>query len=162
MRKSTLFISTVLTAFMLAVIFGVVKAYQQISASNAVASKPESVAMAPTATAQPTMEASSIPTMPAVISPEQATTIATEFLGDNNVYSVEVVDYQGVPAFLVTFSSGQLIYVSPKGEIIGISKLEPVVVSIPPQRNNNGGSSNNTVSGGDDHDEHDEHEEHDD
>jgi len=162
MRKSTLFISTALTMFMLSVIFGVVKAYQQIAASNEAAAKSESVAMAPSATIEPTTEVASGSNLPAVISPEEATTIAVEFLGDSEVYSVEVVDYQGVPAFLVTFSSGQLIYVSPKGEIIGIGKLEPVVVSIPPKRNDNQGSSNYTSSGGDDHSEHEDHEEHDD
>ena len=160
MRKSTLFVSTVLTMFMLATMFGVVSAYQQGKA-NAVATE---VTAEPdvqqVATVEPTPTQSA---MPAVVSPEQATTIAVDFMADTDVYSVEVVEYEGKPAFLVTFSSGQLVYVSSTGEILSISEVEPVVVMAPapPQKknnNNNGGSSNNSGS----HEDHDDHEEHDD
>ena len=156
MRKSTLFVSTVLTMFMLATIFGAVSAYQQATNANDVTAEPE---VQQVATFEPTPTQ---PAMPAVVSPEQATTIAVDFMGDTDVYSVEVVDYEGKPAFLVTFSSGKLLYVSPTGEILAISEVEPVVVvAAPPlpkknnNNNNNGGSSNNGGS-------HEDHEEHDD
>lgn len=155
MRKSTLFVSTVLTMFMLVTMFGVVSAYQQNKSTSDVTVEPD---VQQVATVEPTPTQSA---MPAVVSPEQATTIAVDFMADTDVYSVEVVEYEGKPAFLVTFSSGQLVYVSPAGEILSISEVEPVVVMAPPppkknnNNNNNGGSSNNGGS-------HEDHEEHDD
>jgi len=154
MRKSTLFISTVLTMFMLATMFGVVSAYQQIKSTNEVTAEPEAQQVA-TVEPTPTLLA-----MPAVISPEQATTIAVDFVGDTDVYSVEVVEYEGKPAFLVTFSSGQLVYVSPTGEILSISEVEPVVVVAappPPKKNNNNNNNGGSSSNGGNHEDHEEH-----
>jgi len=150
---------------MLAVMYGVVSAYQEIVKNNDVAVK---------STAEPVVQqvaevaaVESVPVLPMVVSPEQATSIAVEFMGDTDVYSVEVVDYEGTPAFLVTFSSGKLVHVSSTGEILAISEVEPVVVLAPAQNNNNnnGNSNNNNRSGEhedheDDHD--DDHEDHDD
>jgi uncharacterized protein YpmB len=161
MRKSTLFISTALTIFMLVVMVGAVSAYQNMTASQ------EAVVVE--ATTEPVVEQVALveqaPVLPAVVSPEQATTVAVEFMGDTDVYSVEVVDYEGTPAFLVTFSSGKLVYVSPTGEILSITEVEPVVVMAapPPKKNNNGNSNNNSSSGEhEDHDDHEDHEDHDD
>jgi len=159
MRKSTLFVSTVLTMFMLATIFGVVSAYQEVVKANAVVAE---------VTAEPeiqqeivTESTSALPVVPAIVSPEQATTIAVDFMGNTDVYSVEVVEYEGRPAFLVTFSSGQLIYVSPTGEILAVSELEPVVVVSAPQQSNNNNNRNSNNSG--EHEDHDDdHEDHDD
>ena len=157
MRKSTLFISTALTIFMLAVMFGVVSAYQDNVKNNNVIAQ---------ATKEPVIQqvdvvdvAASVPTLPAVISPEQAALIASEFMGETDVYGVEVVDYEGIPAFLVTFSSGKLVYISSTGEILLISEVKPVVVVAPSKNNNNGGNSNG--GGGSpaqpqDHDDHDD------
>ena len=103
-----------------------------------------------------------------VISPEQATTIAVELLGDSNVYSVEVVDYEGIPAYLVTFSAGDLVYVSSTGEVLAVTKLEPVVVVVPAgNRDDNGERPNRDQqqqedNGDDDHEDGDEHEDGDD
>jgi uncharacterized protein YpmB len=154
MRKSTLFISTTLTIFMLAVMFGVVSAYQQNVKNNEAAASPtaESVTQQAAVTAQP------VSTLPAVVSPEQATTIAAQFMGDTNVYSVEVVDYKGVPAFLVTFSSGKLVYIGSTGEILALSQVQPVVVSAPVQKKNknNNASPSQSSGGGGEHDSHDD------
>jgi hypothetical protein len=154
MRKSTVFISSVLTTFALVILYGVVKAYQG-SAMNQVADatvQPTAIAIvAPTETA--------VPPTPAVISPEQATSIAVTFMADSNVYGVEVVDYKGVPAFLVTFSSGKLVYVSPAGEILALSEIKPVVVAAPKvwvgsPNNGNGGNGGGEQENHDD--EHDD------
>jgi hypothetical protein len=161
MRKSTVFISSLLTTFALAILFGVVKAYQNNTAIKAVevaAVQPSETINAPVPTDVPTQ----IPT-PSVISPEQAASIAVTFLGDSAVYGVEVVDYEGVPAFLVTFSSGKLIYVSPAGEILAISEVKPVVVESPKVwvgGSGNGGGGDNGSGDGEHEDHHDD--EHDD
>lgn len=161
MRKSTMFISAMLTMFALATMFGVASAYQQIVKNNeAQVAKSEAPAIA---VAQIVETATPAPTAlpPLVVSPEQATTIAIEFLGDSNVYSVESVLYEGQSAYLVTFSAGDLVYVSSDGKVIANTKIAPIIVAAAPNRNNNGGSSqtqstssssSSSNSGDDDHD----------
>lgn len=160
MRKSTLFISTALTIFMLAVVYGIVSAYQEIVKNDVVVEVTAEPVVQQVAVVEPVELA---PALPTVISPEQATSIAVEFMGDTDVYGVEVVEFEGVPAFLVTFSSGKLIYVSSTGEIIAISEVEPVVVWAPaPKNNNNNNNRNANDGGGGDHEDHDDHEDRDD
>lgn len=156
MRKSTLFISTVLTIFMMATIFGVASAYQQIVRTQSTAAQVSAVQVAPVAQVAPAQPAASVPTL-TIVTPEQATTIASTFLNDTSVYSVETVDYQGVVAYLVTFSSGNLVYVSTIGEILAVSKIPPVVIA-----RNTGGNSNNSGNSNNDSDDHEDHEEHED
>ncbi|MBI5823985.1 MAG: PepSY domain-containing protein [Chloroflexi bacterium] len=164
MRKSTLFISAMLTMFLMATLFGVVSAYQQIvrnkeAQAAKAASEPVVVDVVPTATLPPIAQV-------VVISPEQATTLAMDFIGDTNVYSVESVSYEGALAYLVTFSSGDLVYVSPTGEILANAKLEPVVVVAASGGGNggNGGQSGNPGrnSGGSDDDDDEDHDDDDD
>ncbi len=166
MRKSTLFISALLTVFLMATLFGVASAYQQVvKANGAIAdqasqkelSQPVSANFAP------------VPTEAAVllVTPEQATTIAVDFLGDPSVFSVEVVDYEGAATYLVTFSSGDLVYVSSTGLVVANTKIQPVVVAASGSGNggNNGGgnsSSSNPPSSGQNHEEHEDHEDNDD
>lgn len=160
MRKSTLFVSAALTVFIMAMMFGVVSAYQSVSKQALTQSAAKSISvrwLEPIATE---------PLLPQVVSPEQATTAAIEFLGASDVYSVEVVEYEGLPAYLVTFSSGDLVYVSAEGKILANTKLEPVIVMAGGQGNGGGGSGqgNNggNSGGGDDHDDDDHEEDHDD
>ncbi len=162
MRKSTLFISALLTVFLMATIFGVASAYQQVVKANGIIaeqssqkelSQPVSANFAP------------VPTeiVALVVTPEQATTVAVDFLGDPNVFSVEVVDYEGAATYLVTFSSGDLVYVSSTGMVVANTKIQPVVVAASSGSNGGGQATNNNggSSGGDDHDD-DEHEDGDD
>jgi hypothetical protein len=154
MRKSTLFISTALTIFMMATIFGVASAYQQI-VRNQNAAQVSAVQAAPVAAQVPAAQPVSVPTS-TLVTPDQAASIASIFLNDTGVYSVETVDYQGVVAYLVTFSSGNLVYVSTSGEILAISQIPPVVIAANPGGSSNRGNNNN--NGG----EHEEHEDGDD
>ncbi|MBL8102313.1 MAG: hypothetical protein JNM02_07275, partial [Anaerolineales bacterium] len=136
-------------------------AYKQIvknndAATTKSASEPMIANVQFTATQAPTAQ-------PLVISPEQATTVAIDFLGDTNVYSVESVIYENASAYLVTFSSGNLVYVSPSGEIIANTTVQPVYVAASSSGGGGGGGGGNnggSNSGGDDHD--DDHDEHDD
>lgn len=153
MRKSTLFISTVLTIFMMATIFGVASAYQQIVRNQSTAAQVSAVQVAPVVQVAPAQPVS-VPTL-TIVTPEQATTIASTFLNDTSVYSVETVDYQRVVAYLITFSSGNLVYVSTTGEILAVSKIPPVVIA-----RNTGGNSNNSGNSNNDSDDHEDHEEH--
>jgi hypothetical protein len=159
MRKSTLFISALLTMFLMATLFGVASAYQQLVKVNGKAATPQ------VASQRVEADLVSIPStaeivVPLVITPEQATTVAVDFLGDTNVYSVEVVDYEGVATYLVTFSSGDLVYVSSNGMVVANTKIQPLVVVAPKGgTNNNGGDQGNNnggSSGGEDHEDHDD------
>ncbi|HNC08193.1 MAG TPA: hypothetical protein PLX14_05775 [Anaerolineales bacterium] len=145
MRKSTLFISATLTAFLVALLFGVVSAYQKIT-QKASEPAPKVVAAQPVVVDFPSVSMPTpIPVL--VISAEQATTIAVDFLGNPDVYSVEVVTYEGAQAFLVTFSSGDLVYVSSTGIVLANSKLQPVVVTT--NGGGNGGGNQSNVDDGD-------------
>jgi len=160
MRKSTLFISATLTVFLLATAFGVVSAYQNLLGG----AQPEAVAAT----------ASTVETLPSevlmsvaptgVVSPEEATALAMQMIGRDDVYSVASVIHEGSPAYLVTFSSGDLVYVSPLGQILAITELEPVVVVVPLKRDRDNGDDQGGGGGGEheereeDHEDHEEHE----
>lgn len=166
MRKSTMFISAVLTTFMLAIMFGVAAAYQKIVQTGG----------SPTEAAQQTQPidvmvvepATATNAVTATITLEEAANLASSVIGRTDLYSSENTQLNGVDAYLVTFSSGDLVYVSLDGKILSISKL-PVkyVLGQPVVQNNGGGgngggnansnpapssSSNNGDDHGDDHD----------
>ena len=141
MRKSTLFISAVLTTFMLAVMFGVAAAYQKIVQA---AGPTEAVAQAqPIGVSAPT----AANTMAGgTMTIEQAAKLASNVLGRSDLYAAENTQLDGVNAYLVTFSSGDLVYVSLDGKIMSISKL-PVTFVLGPS-SNGGGNHNSGNSGG--------------
>jgi hypothetical protein len=101
------------------------------------------------------------PVQTGVVSPEQATALAAQMLGHNDVYSVESTAYEGAAAYLVTFSSGDLVYVSPTGQILAITQPEPVVVVVnQPNRDHREPRSSGGGGGGESREDHEEHEEH--
>ncbi len=156
MRKSTLFISVVLTTFMLAVLYGVVSAYQSIVNSTeaaAVAAQPtaaEQMASAPIVPVSPTQVMN--------IAPEAAADIASKVLGRTDLYSIEVTQFEGTDAYLVTFSSGDLVYLSLDGQVLSISKLAVTVINQPSRGGGggNGGGGNNNSGGGEHEEEHED------
>lgn len=166
MRKSTMFISAVLTTFMLAIMFGVATAYQKIVQTGG----------APTETVQQAQPTDVMVAEPAAVtSPvtttitlEEAASLASSVIGRTDLYSSENTQLNGLDAYLVTFSSGDLVYVSLDGKILSISKL-PVkyVLGQPVVQNNGGGgggnaSSNPAPSSSSSHDDHDDGGDHDD
>ena len=156
MRKSTLFISAALTTFMLAVLFGVASAYQNIVKSSDMTAQPTagvSMVNQPMAVVPPTQVLST------QITPEAAADIAGKVLGRTDMYSVEVTQFEGVDAYLVTFSSGDLVYLSLDGQVLSISKL-PVTI-ITQRRTGGGGDDGGGSGGGGGDDEHEEHEDED-
>ncbi len=172
MRKSTMFISAALTTFMLAVMFGVASAYQKIVQTGV-----------PTEAAQQTQSIDvaigTSSTVAGSVSIEQAADLASNVIGRTDLYAAENAQLDGVNAYLVTFSSGDIVYVSLDGKILSISKLPVTYIagqSTWTGRSNNGGNNDggNTSSvsapaapsapasgndnGGDDHgdDDHDD------
>jgi len=155
MRKSTLFISVVLTTFMLAVLYGVVSAYQSIVNSNPVAavqSQPSAVAEVAN---QPVASVPSTQVISTQITPQAAADIAGKVLGRTDMYSVEVAQYEGADVYLVTFSSGDIVYLSLDGQILSISKLAVTVINQPTGGGGGrGGNTGGTTNTGGEHDEH--------
>jgi hypothetical protein len=56
----------------------------------------------------------------ALVTPEQAAQIATQYLGQTKIYSVESLPYNGASVYQVTFSSGDIVLVNQQGQVIGV------------------------------------------
>jgi hypothetical protein len=159
MRKSTLFISAALTTFLLVILAGVMTTYQTLS-SPVVEDVQAQAEVAPIS-----QEPVAVVPQPVNLTPDQAADLASQVMGDTELFSVEVTQFNGESVYLITFSSGNLVYMSLDGRILSIDKLDVVVVSAPAnnQGNNNNGSKNrNNEEHEDDNNNHREHEEHDD
>ena len=139
MRKSTLFISAALTTFMLAVMFGVASAYQKIVQA---AGSTEAVVQQ----SQPAdvIAATATNIAGGTFTAEQAASLASNVIGRTDLYTAEIAPLNGVDTYLVTFSSGDIVYVSMNGQILSISKLPvTVILSAPSGGNNKNGGNNN-------------------
>lgn len=146
MRKSTLFISATLTTFILAILAGVITAYKTFS-GTLVGDVQAQAEVAPVS-----VQTVAVVSQPVTLTPEQAADLASQVMGDNSLFSVEVTQFNNESAYLVTFSSGDLVYISMDGRILSIDKLDVVVVSVP--ADNNGKDSNGAKPrNDDDHDD---------
>jgi len=135
MRKSTLFISAVLTTFILAVLFSVVNASRNTDAS-AQAQPTAVVAEAlPTDTALP--DPTAVVTTTVFLTPEQAAALAGQILGRTDLLSVETSVFNNESVYLVKFMNGDQVFISPSGAVLSIVLAPPPVVVV------SGGSSNN-------------------
>jgi hypothetical protein len=160
MRKSTIFISAVLSTFALVMLYGVVSAYRNISNVAQV-----SALTVDTATTEPT----SAPTEPAatetqsVVTPEQAAQLAAQVAGNTNLLSAESSNVNGMNAYKITFTNNDVVYVGLDGQILSVQiapVVNNVVVQAPAQhkdRNKSNDSSGNTSSGSEHHDDDGEH-----
>ncbi len=162
MRKSTIFISTVLTTFALVVLYGVVSAYQNIS--NVRQASALSVdTTTPEPTSEPTIEPTAAPTS---IAPEQAAQMAAQVVGNTNLLSAESSNFNGVDAYKITFINNDVVYVGLDGQILGV-QIAPVVVNVevpvaaqvqPRNKNhNNNTTTSSNTGGGESHDDNTEH-----
>jgi hypothetical protein len=163
MRKSTIFISSVLTTFALVILYGVVRAYQNNAAIKAaeIATQPIVTVNAPVPTDVPTA-------IPTAVTPEEAAKLAARVVGHDNLLSAESSSFNGVDAYLVTFTNNDMVYVGLDGQILSVQIAPLVVNAAPPSKNNNNNqqsninnSNNNSQQSYDDHGSEGEHEEHD-
>ena len=142
--KIALFLSATLTAFVVATLSGVVNKVISTPPANTIV--PVQVAAQPSATVtleQPTDLPA--PTMQTPLSPEQAATLAAQAINRQDVYSVETSTYNGVDAYKVVFSSGDVVYIGFDSQVLAKTQIQPVVVSAPAtnpsvRSNNNGGN----------------------
>ena len=156
MRKNTMFISAAITAFVLAMLAGVVSAYNGISSSKLLSSS----------TAQPVALSIAITPTASVVNVQDAETIASQYINRTDLYSIEMTDLKGVQAYKVTFSSGDIVYIGLDGQVLKATP-PPAPITIyangggggggggnaappPPPANNHGGDDHHDGGGGDD------------
>jgi predicted PurR-regulated permease PerM len=70
------------------------------------------------------------------ISPDDAVSIAAQYTGDFNVYSVETTVLSGNTVYKVVFSSGMVAYVSLDGQVLGVA---PAKIAAAPTSGGGGG-----------------------
>lgn len=163
MRKSTIFISAVLTTFALVMLYGVVSAYQSYAKLPEATPLPTQTAIPNTPEPDPTLEP--VATQ-AFITPEQAAQLAAQVAGNPNLFSAESWDLNGTNAYKITFTNNDVVYIGLDGQVLGV-QIAPVVVNVsaPVQqvKHKNKDNDNNTSSENHEDSHEDEHEdEHDD
>lgn len=158
MRKSTIFISAVLTTFALVMLYNVASAYRSNQSVPTVA--PTTVEPTATFVPQPTNEPS--PT-PITVSAVQAAQLATQVVGNSSLLSAESSSINGVDAYKITFTNNDVVYVGLDGQILSV-QVAPVVVNVSlPEKPKNKNHNNNNSSSNSSSESHDEsHEEHED
>jgi uncharacterized membrane protein YgcG len=114
MGKVVMIVSLAVTAFMLIVTAGAIYAYRDTSTAVVVPTQPAAQAAAPLQM----VAAPAAPTVIADVSPQDAASIAAKFLNRTDLYSVELADLQGVQTYKITFTSGDVVYVGLKGQVI--------------------------------------------
>jgi hypothetical protein len=158
MRKSTLFISAALTTFMLAVLFGVASAYQNvIKSAQPIVAQSQPTAAAPQLVSEP-LAPIAPPTQVTNITPEAAAALASKVMNQTDLFSAELTQFNGVDAYLVTFSSGDLVYVSMDGQILSISKLPVTTIVQKGSKRGAGANDNGPMAGSGGEHEGGEHE----
>jgi len=177
MRKSTLFISAVLTTFVLAMLAGVASAYQNFAQTDqAVQAEPVSEKIQSQSQVQNVAQEQPAPAeISADLTPKDAIDLAVEVMGEDDLYSIEMTELNGESVYLVTFTSGDLVYISLDGQIRSVDHIDvqTVVVNVSSgggggkdrvSSDQSSGSSNSSSGEREDHheNEHEDHEEYDD
>jgi hypothetical protein len=128
MRKTTIFISSVLTTFALVTLYGVVSAYRNISNVPEVSAL--SVDTATTApTSAPTEDAPAPTRVQPVLTAVQAAQLAAQVVGNTDLLSAESSDLNGTNSYKITFTNNDVVYVGLDGQILSV-QIAPVVNNI--------------------------------
>lgn len=131
MRKSTLFISAVLTTFILAILFNVVNTARNKDGTITQAEPAAEVVILPTETPLPAPTATAI-----FLSPEQAAALAGQVLGRTDLLSVETALFNNESVYLVKFINGDQVYISSNGSVLSVVLAPPQVVVVQVQNKN--------------------------
>lgn len=143
MRKSTIFISAVLTTFALVMLYSVASAYR--NSRNAVEVAAPTGESTATLAPEPTTQA--VPTQVA-LSAVQAAQVATHVLGNSSLLSAESSNLNGVDAYKIIFTNNDVVYVGLDGQILSV-QVAPVVVNValPEQQKNKNQNNSNPGNG---------------
>ena len=126
MRKSTLILSIILTGVVLALLFVLVSTYKKVVAT---AVPGEATQVAEQAQpAQQQLPVQNLADVPAVgnVRIYDAAAAAAKVLGRTDVYITEYAQLNGADVYLVSFLSGDLVYVGLDGQVISTSKRDPI------------------------------------
>jgi hypothetical protein len=152
MAKLVIVLSAAVTAFILALTAGAVYAFRTMS-TGSVSSQPQPASQnAPLVqlAADPTQ---AVPTAVPNVSPQDAASIASKAINRTDVYSVALADVKGTQAYMVTFSSGDVVYVAMQGQVL--ATLPPpapaTVFSAASGGGGGGGGGSSSVGGGEHH-----------
>jgi len=157
MRKSTIFVSAVLTTFALVMLYNVASAYR--NTKNVTVTD---VPAQPTSTLVPEPTNEPAPTK-AFLSAVEAAQLATKVLGNTDLLSAESSNINGVDAYKIMFTNNDVVYVGLDGQVLSV-QVAPVVVNVAlPEKHKKNNDSH--VSGGtsgeshtSDEESHEEHE----
>lgn len=159
MRKTTIFISSVLTTFALVTLYGVVSAYRNISNVPKVSAlSVETATAAPTSA--PTENAPAPTQAQPALTPEQAAQLASQVVGNTSLLSAESSNVNGTNAYKITFTNNDVVYVGLDGKILSVD-VAPVVNNIVVQAaapvQQKGKNRSNSSGSGESHDDGGEH-----
>jgi hypothetical protein len=152
MKRGVTLVSVAITAFSVVIMASVVYGYR-------VSARPQSAPQsAPVSAREPRPSpelVSAASTASTRVSARDAAAIASEFLDRTDAYSVQLAEYNGVQAYKVTFTSGDVVYVSLHGQVLGYDlPTVQIASSGGNRRDDRDGSSEEHEDG-----EHEEHEE---
>jgi hypothetical protein len=155
MKRGVTLVSVAVTAFSAVIMASVVYGYRVSAGPQPGQSAPLS-AREPRPSAELVSAASTVSTR---ISPRMAVGLASEFLGRTDAFSVQLAQYNGVQAYKVTFTSGDIVYVSLDGQILG-SELPTVQLASSggDRRDDRDGSSEEHDDGEHEEEHEEEHE----
>jgi hypothetical protein len=125
MRKSTLILSIILTGVVLGLVFVLVKTYRKVMETAVPGNAAPAAEQAQSQQQMPSQNLADIPAAGNVRIYEAAA-VAAKVLGRKDVYITEYAQLNGVDVYLVSFLSGDLVYVSLAGEVISTSKQDPI------------------------------------
>ena len=158
MRKSAVFLSVVLTAFVMATLAGIFYAYNGLTFTEPFTQTQSAAQDQVTIQAAPTTPVPGPTQQVASVSPQDAASMAAKFLKRTDLYSVQLSQINGLNLYKVTFISGDVVYVSMDGQVIlSVPALQPsptpviITISVPGASPHSGGGhhSGGTSGGGD-------------
>ena len=125
MRKSTLILSILLTGVVLALLFMLVSTYRRVVATAVPGDATQAAEQAQPAQQLPVQNLADAPAAGNVRIYEAAAA-AAKVLGRRDVYITEYAQLNGADVYLVSFLSGDLVYVGLDGQVISTSKQDPI------------------------------------
>lgn len=122
MRRSVTLVSVAITTFALMIVATVVYGYTVYASPQ-----PQPLLPAPPDTEPSPESIAALSARNHRASHEEAVSIASGYLHRTDAYTVELVEYNGQQAYKVTFLSGDVVYVSLYGQVLGV---EPAAVQM--------------------------------
>ncbi len=129
MKKGALVLSIILTGVVMALIFMLVSTYRKTNEIAAPETQATTVAVQEQVQSDlPAPSTQNLADTPVAgtVSIYDAAAEAAKVLGRNDVYIAEYAKLNDADVYLVTFQSGDLVYVSLDGQVISTSKTNPI------------------------------------